>query len=87
MNLRTNEGYVITNQITIGDTEIVLGVHQTAPNQFVTWECKDKTDYDWGHYHNDMLSAQKDFLKRGLVEVQCVEKEKHKPPKKHDMER
>ncbi len=32
MNLRTNEGYLITNQITIGDTEIVLGVHQTAPN-------------------------------------------------------
>ncbi len=87
MDWRTNEGYIITNQITIGKTEIVLGVHQSAANKFVTWECKNNTDYYWGHYFNDMLSAQKDFLKRGLVEVRCVEKENPTPPKKHDMER
>ena len=45
MDWRENAGYIITNAITIGDSEIVLGVHKTRPNEFVTWECKNKTEY------------------------------------------
>lgn len=39
MEWRKNAGYIITNSITIGESEIVLGVHETRPNEFVTWEC------------------------------------------------
>ena len=77
-----NEGYIITNSITIGESEIVLGVHEKMPDQFVTWECKDKTDYYWGHYSTNLLEAQKDFCKRGLDKVRFYEQnqKKKKPP-------
>ncbi len=45
MNFRKNEGYIITNAMTIGESEIVLGVHEAQPNMFVTWECSGKNDY------------------------------------------
>lgn len=73
MEWRENAGYVITNQITIGDSEIVLGVHKTLPNHFVTWECKDKTSYFWGHYFSNLISAQKDFCARGLGKAKFYE--------------
>ncbi len=76
MEWRKNAGYIITNQITIGDSEIVLGVHETVPNQFVTWECTDKNNYFWGHYFSNLLSAQKDFCARGLDKVQFYEQAK-----------
>ena len=56
MNMRMNAGYIITNSVHVGRTEFVLGVHSTAPSQFVTWACKDGKDYYWGHYHSDLLS-------------------------------
>lgn len=43
MEWRKNAGYIITNSITIGDSEIVFGVHEKTPNSFVTWECSEKT--------------------------------------------
>ena len=70
MDWRTNAGYIITNQIAIGESEIVLGVHQTRPNMFVTWECDNKTNYYWGHYHTNLLDAQKDFCKRGMEKAE-----------------
>ena len=48
MNIRINAGYIITDSIHVGETEFVLGVHSTAPSQFVTWACKNGTDYFWG---------------------------------------
>ena len=51
MDWRKNAGYIITNAITIGDSEIVLGEHETRPNMFVTWECYgSKDNYNSGHY-------------------------------------
>ena len=82
---RENVGYVITNQITIGDSEIVLGVHKSMPNMFVTWECTNKNNYFWGHYFSSLLSAQKDFCKRGLQKVKFYEK--NKTQKKNEPER
>ena len=78
MDWRTNAGYIITNSITVGNTEIVLGVHTENPDSFVTWLCRDKNYYYWGHYYSDLLSAQKDFLKRGLAEVRTIEQHKHR---------
>lgn len=85
MEWRKNAGYIITNAITIGDSEIVLGVHETKPNEFVTWECSNKNSYYWGHYFTSQLKAQKDFLERGLDKVKFYEM--NKPKKKSDPER
>lgn len=80
MDWRKNAGYIITNSITIGESEVVLGVHETKGNMFVTWECNNKTDYYWGHYFDDLLAAQKDFLQRGLDKVRFYEHSKPKKP-------
>lgn len=79
MEWRKNAGYIITNSITIGDSEIVLGVHEKLADHFVTWECTNKNNYFWGHYFTSLLSAQKDFCERGLHKVQfCERNKKHK---------
>ena len=80
MDWRKNAGYIIKNSITIGESEIVLGVHETRPDMFVTWECKDKNDYFWGHYSTSLLSAQKDFCERALDKVRFYEQFKKKKP-------
>ena len=85
MEWRKNAGYIITNSITIGESEIVLGVHETRPNEFVTWECSGKDNYYWGHYFSDQLRAQKDFLERALDKVRFYEV--NKPRKKPEPER
>ena len=45
-----------------------LGDNEAAPNPFVTWQFTEtengQRDYYWGHYHNEMKWAEKDFLKR-----------------------
>ena len=38
MDYRENAGYIITDSCHVGDSEFVLGVHLTAPQQFVTWK-------------------------------------------------
>ena len=82
MEWRKNAGYIITNAITIGESEIVLGVHETKPNMFVTWECANKNNYFWGHYFTNLVAAQKDFCERGLNKVRFYEQnqKKKKPP-------
>lgn len=63
MNLRCNCGYIITDSIHIGDTEFVLGVNSNAPSNFVTWSCKNGTDYYWG-----TLFFRSSFCAKGLVQ-------------------
>ena len=58
MDYRENAGYIITDSCHVGDSEFVLGVHLTAPQQFVTWKCSNRTDYDWGHYFSDLFRAE-----------------------------
>jgi hypothetical protein len=69
MDLRMNEGYIITDSIHIGEYEFVLGVSQYIDNDFVTWRCNDGNYYYWGHYHNDLFSAQKDLVERAADKV------------------
>ena len=81
MDFRKNVGYIITNAITIGETEIVLGVHEELPNHFVTWECSGKNNYYWGHYFSNLLAAQKDFCERGFNKAKLYEQQqKRKEP-------
>ena len=76
MDYRENAGYIITDSCHVGDSEFVLGVHLTAPQQFVTWKCSNRTDYDWGHYFSDLFSAQKDLVARAQEEVQYLEEQR-----------
>ena len=50
MEIRTNAGYIITDSVHIGESEFVIGISSSArETQFVTWECKNKDNYFWGH--------------------------------------
>ena len=92
MGIRQNEGYAITDSFHLGKEEFVLGVHLKAANQYVTWRCRNQTDYYWGHYFNDLFSAQKDLVARAQEEIQYLElkneaPEPQKPVKKRERER
>ena len=50
---RENQGYIITDSIRIGEAEFVVGELPIAPAPFVTWECRNGSDYFWGHYFYD----------------------------------
>jgi len=40
MDQEINAGYVITDRLTIGNTEFVIGQNENAPAKFVTWNAK-----------------------------------------------
>ena len=65
MEWRKNQGFIIVNQITVGGAEFVLGVHEKNPNSFVTWQCKGKDDYFWGHYFYKSACGTKRLLQTG----------------------
>ena len=72
-DMRTNAGFVITNAIPVGNKEIVLGVNMKNAQSFVTWECKEGTDYYWGHYTDNLLKATKDLCQRVMGEIEYLE--------------
>lgn len=62
---RTNAGYEIISAVRIGKrTEVVIGHHNTAPSQFVTWYCNDESDYFTGAYYNNYADALKKLIER-----------------------
>jgi len=68
---RTNEGYTITDFIPFGEEEFVLGEHTNSYGykQYVTWRCKNKNDYYWGHYFLNRHDALIDLCSRVNKEV------------------
>jgi len=40
MEQKINAGYAITDRLTVGDAEFVIGQNESAPAKFVTWKCK-----------------------------------------------
>lgn len=88
MNIRMNEGYIITDSIHIGDAEFVLGVSNSNPSMYVTWECKGGNYYFWGHYTTDLLAATKDLLERAGQEIEIMERrQERQTPQKAKKER
>ena len=73
---RSNAGYLITASIPVGNVEFVLGVDKKE-EQYVTWECRNKTEYSFGHYTDSLFKATKDLCQRAMAEVQYLEQ--HKP--------
>ncbi len=78
---RINAGFEIINSIPVGNAEFVLGVNMKNPNSFVTWECKNKTDYFWGHYTDSLLKATKDMCQRAMDEVMYLEQKEARAAK------
>lgn len=67
--LRINEDYTIIWAIRLDDeTEVVLGRMESkrlATTMYVTWECKKRNHYYWGHYFSDdPEKAKNDLLTR-----------------------
>lgn len=77
-SFRTNAGFVITTSIPVGNVEFVMGVNMKNPNSFVTWKCKEQTDYFWGHYMDSLLKATKDLCQRAMEEVLYLEQKEKK---------
>jgi hypothetical protein len=73
MKREINAGYVITDRLTVGDTQFVIGQRDKAPAKFVTWRCKKgEKNYYWGHYCKNRLSALEDLCNRALVEIRYL---------------
>ena len=74
MELEINAEYTITDRLTVGNAEFVIGERKEAPAQFVTWQCKKgEKDYFWGHYCNDRLAAVADLCKRAFEEEKYLQ--------------
>lgn len=73
MNVEMNAGYTITDRLTVGNSEFVIGQRDESPASFVTWKCrKDEKEYFWGHYMNDRLTALEDLCNRALEEIKYL---------------
>ena len=75
MDKRINAGFEIIEAVQIEDgVEVVLGKRETRfGTEYVTWFCRDKTDYCHGHYMLDYHAAKVDLLKRALFELGVYE--------------
>lgn len=87
MERRKNRSYFIIDSIQIGEAEFVVGESATAPEPFVTWECKNGEDYFWGHYFSDRLAAKRDLLERAGHELQYQERMRERAAKEKERER
>ena len=68
-----NAGYAITDRLSVGDYEFVIGAREAGPTRFVTWKCrKGEKDYFWGHYLKDRTAAVEDLCKRVLEEIEYL---------------
>ncbi|AFV01106.1 MULTISPECIES: hypothetical protein [unclassified Dehalobacter] len=70
MEKENNAGYTITDRLSVGNEEFVIGQNKNAPAKFVTWKCnKGEKNYYWGHYCNERLTALEDLCNRALDEI------------------
>lgn len=79
-----NAGYKIINEMTCGESVIVLGYNKRDPQKYVTWRTTPERNngYDIGHYYTDFKSAFKDYKTRcfNMMERQLsIQKQKCKP--------
>ena len=90
MDKRANHGYVITDQIQVGNKVFVVGESETSPDKFVTWQsyANNANAYDWGHYSSSRLQALEDVCKRALSEINNVkEHSKSYSEKRHELDK
>lgn len=81
---RENEGYVITDSMHIGSAEFVIGQMDTRfGTMYVTWQCKDRDNYFWGHYLNSRQAAEQDLLTRAQHELEYQTAKLQESARKH----
>ncbi len=61
-----NQGYTITDSISIAGQTYVMGHNPNAPDPYVTWLAREDGGYTFGHYLATEESARKDLFKRAL---------------------
>ena len=81
---RSNAGYVITSAIRVGDTEYVLGENPKAPARFVTWVCRNGSNYFWGRYTDDLLTALRNLLDRAGSALEVLERRQREEASRHE---
>ncbi len=64
-----NAGYTIQKRYAVGEIEIVFAENKNAPSPYVTWQCRNGTDYEIGKYFNTKQSAMKNFKERIMRNV------------------
>ncbi len=71
----SNAGYTILERFTVNECGYVLAERPTAPEPFVTWcyRADDPTNYFWGRYFADRLSAYENYMERIDNEVKLFE--------------
>lgn len=61
---RKNVGFTIVASVGFNSNEeIVLGFNPLT-GQYVTWLCLNGSDYNWGHYTDNLAIAFEDLLRR-----------------------
>ena len=80
---RANEGYEITDVVKVGDFEIVIGEHPTAPDKFVCWYCRNENDYFWGAYSSNKADVLKKLCERVSYEAKKLDKAGAQRPVEH----
>lgn len=66
-----NAGYTILERYPVGSIEIVLAENKNAPSPYVTWQCRNGTDYEIGKYFATKKSAMKSFKERIMHTVKA----------------
>ena len=67
-----NNGYYITDTISVNGNTFVLGYSPTAPQSYVTWEQKGD-EYINGHYYSSKDKAMRNLLERSLSDESIAE--------------
>ena len=74
MEQEINAGYVITDRLTVGKCEFVIGQSEAAPDRFVTWRRNlGEKEFYWGNYVGDRLTAVADLCHRAMQEVEYLQ--------------
>lgn len=87
MKQRINAGYTITDSVTIGKTEFVIGQNKAQPPMYVTWACMGGSNYFWGHYMASREAAERDLLDRAAIELELQYPSRGNKPRDKERER
>ena len=71
MGIRVNAGYRIIETVRIDTTlEVVMGQNTSDQGTpYVTWLCRNATDYYWGDYRDDNDACRRRLFERVLDQL------------------
>lgn len=71
MGIRVNAGYRIIETVRIDTSlEVVMGQNMSDQGTpYVTWLCRNATDYYWGNYRDDYDDCRRHLFERVLNQL------------------